>query len=222
MAAITSGHGRTWRVVGFDAGCCRGQKTPPTEPWLRLRPWVGRISSVGAALAATRPLKPAGFDTSCCRGQKTPPTEPRLWLRRGIGHTPLWERPWPRRGLCCPPASMQAAVGVKTPPTEPWLRLRPWVGRISSVGAALSATRPVLSAGFDAGCCRGQKTPPTEPRLRPPMGRDSCGSDLCGSGLGRDTAVAVRGLRFRLLSRASSLPRNRRQPCSTRSLRWAK
>ncbi len=32
---------------------------------------------------------------------------------------PLWERPWPRHGRCCPQASIQAAVGVKTPPTEP-------------------------------------------------------------------------------------------------------
>ena len=114
--------------------------------------------------------------------------------------------------------------GQKTPPTEH--RLRPPIGldpcESDLVGAALAAIRPLLSAGFDASRCRGQKTPPTELRLRPPMGRDSCGSDLCGSGLGRDTAVAVRGLRFRLLSRASSLPRNRRQPCSTRSLRWAK
>ena len=165
--------GRRLRCRPLSGSEDPSHRTPALAP-----PGDRALSSVGAALAATRPLKPAGFDTSCCRGQKTPPTEPRLWLRRGIGHTPLWERPWPRRGLCCPPASMQAAVGVKTPPTEP--------------------------------------------RLRPPMGRDSCGSDLCGSGPGRDTAVAVRGLRFRLLSRASSLPRNRRQPCRTRSLRWAK
>ncbi len=43
------------------------------------------------------------------------------------------------------------------------------------VGAALAATGPMQSAGFDSGCCRGQKTPPTEPRpkLRPRVGRRS-------------------------------------------------
>jgi hypothetical protein len=38
------------------------------------------------------------------------------------------------------------------------------------VRAALAASRPLLSAGFDPGRCRGQKTPPTETRLRPPRG----------------------------------------------------
>ncbi len=59
----------------------------------------------------------------------------------------------------------------------------------------MAATRPSLSAGFDAGRCRGQKTPPTETRLRPQVGQDPC-----GSGLGRDAAVAVRRLRCRPLS----------------------
>jgi len=64
------------------------------------------------------------------------------------------------------------------------------------VGASLLAIRPLQSAGFDTGCCRGQKTPPTEPpRLRPPVGRDPCGSELA-----RDTAAAICRLRYKPLS----------------------
>ena len=175
-------------------------------------------------------------------------------LRPRIGRTSLRVRPRPRRGLCCPPASMRAAVGVRRPlPQKSDSDRR--LGAVP-VGAALAAMQLLPSAGFDMSRCRGQKTPPTAPRRRPPIGRDPCESDLCGSGLGRDTVVAVRRLRcrplsgsedpshrtsaptadgtrflwerssdrdsavagrrlrFRLLSRASSLPRNRRQPRS--------
>ena len=71
----------------------------------------------------------------------------------------LWERPWPRYGLCCPQASMQAAVAVRRPLPQNSGSDRRWgaipVG-VTSVGAALAATRPLLSAGFDSGCYREQ------------------------------------------------------------------
>ena len=77
---------------------------------------------------------------------------------------------------------------------------RPCCGSGPVVGAALAATRPLLSAGFDTGRCRGRKTPPTRPRLRPRILRAPRGSDLCGSGLGRDAAAVVHRLRYRLPS----------------------
>ena len=92
---------------------------------------------------------------------------------------------------------MRAAVGVRGPlPQNPG----PDSSRRSGsahVGAALAATRPLQSAGSDAGRRRGQKTPPTEPwpGLEPQIWLSPC-----GSGLGRDTAAAVRGLRCRPLS----------------------
>jgi len=37
-----------------------------------------------------------------------------------LGHLILWERPWPRRGRCGPPAPIQSAVGVRRPlPQDP-------------------------------------------------------------------------------------------------------
>jgi len=148
-------------------------KTPP--------PAAGRAGSpVGAALAATPRLQSADFDPGRCRGQKTPPTKPRL--RPQVGQDPLWERPWPRRGGCSPPTSIQAAVGVRRPlPQNPGSGLRS--GAIP-VGAALAATGPPHSSGFDAGCRRGQdpshKTPaPTTDRAgsrweQPWPRRDRC------------------------------------------------
>jgi len=90
----------------------------------------------------------------------------------------LWERPWPRRGRCCPQASIQAAVGVRRPlpqnptPAADHRACSTCVLHVGAtpVGAALAATRPLLSAGFDTGRCRGQKTPPT----KPDSGRGSC------------------------------------------------
>ena len=133
---------------------------------------------------ATGPLLSAGFDAGRSRGQKTPPTEPRLrprigrdpggpWPRHGyrisglapaagLAHAFVGAVFRPRQGLCCPQASMQAAVGVRRP-----LPQNPGSDRESGaipVGAALAATGPLLSAGFDAGCSRGQSTP-SEPRL---------------------------------------------------------
>jgi len=69
----------------------------------------------------------------------------------------LWERPWPRRGFCCPPASMQAAVGVRRPlPQNPaptadrarslWERPWPRRGRCwpqASMQAAVGVRRPL-------------------------------------------------------------------------------
>jgi len=111
----------------FDTGCCRGQKTPPTESRPRLRSWIGRTAPVGAALAATRPLRSAGFDTGCCRGQKTPSTRPRYRLRSLIGCITLVGaalaamRSQPSSDFdagCC--------RGQKTPPTNSRPGLRPW------------------------------------------------------------------------------------------------
>ncbi len=161
---------------GFDAGSCRGQKTPPTEH--RLRPPTGHDpcesdlcgSGLGRDTAfAVRRLRCRPLSGSEDPSHSTPaPTADRA--------RSLWERPWSRHGRCCPLASMQAAVGVRRPlPQKSGSDRRS--GAIP-VGAALAAMRPLLSAGFDAGCCRGQKTPPTEHRLRPPTGRGSCGSGL--------------------------------------------
>ena len=96
-------------------------------------------------------------------------------------------------GRCGPPASIQAAVGVRKPlPQNP----RPCRRQgMLFVGAALAAMRPLRSACFDSGRCRGRKTPPAEPSLVWPTGHA-----FCGSGLGRDAAVAVRRLRSRPLS----------------------
>jgi hypothetical protein len=85
----------------------------------------------------------------------------------------LWERPWPRRGRWCPQASIQAAVGVGRPlPQDPGSGRGSCVLPVGAppIGAALAATRPLLSAGFDPGRCRGHKTPPT----KPDSGRGSC------------------------------------------------
>jgi len=119
-------------------------------------------------------------------------------LRPRIGRTSLRVRPRPRRGLCSLPASIQAAVGVRRPlPQNPGSDRRS--GAVP-VGAALAAMQLLPSAGFDMSRCRGQKTPPTAPRRRPLIGHDPCESDLCGSGLGRDTAFAFRRFRCRPLS----------------------
>ena len=121
----------------------------------------------------------------------------RLFFRRCAGcvHSP-WERPWPRRGRCCPQASIQAAVGVRRPlPQNP--ARAPAAGLDHApVGAALAATRPLLSAGFDPGRRRGQDPSHRTPaRLSPRVWLTPC-----GSGLGRDTAAVVRRPRSRPLS----------------------
>ena len=164
-------------------------------------------------MAATRPMQPASCDSGRSRGQKTPPTKAplrRISCGSGLGRDTadtdrtlrfrplsgsedpsyrglalaqfLWERPWPRHGRCRPHASIRAAVGVRRP-----LLQESRSGAVP-VGAALAATRPMQPARFDSGRCRGQKTPPAGAALR----RGSC-----GSGLGRDTADAGHGLRFR-------------------------
>jgi hypothetical protein len=111
----------------------------------------------------------------------------------------LWERPWPRHGRRSLRASIQAAVGVRRPlPQNPGSC--GGSGTIP-VGAALAATRLLLSAGFDTGRCRGQKTPPTESGLLRRIGHDPC-----GSGLGRDTAAACRRPRYGPLPRSEAPP----------------
>ncbi len=59
---------------------------------------------VGPAPAATRPMHTARFITGRCRGQKTPPTEPQPPAPAVDRAQPLWERPWPRLGLCRSPS----------------------------------------------------------------------------------------------------------------------
>jgi hypothetical protein len=123
--------------AGFDPGCCRGQKTPPTKSRPRLGSRIGRNTPVGAALAATRRLPSAGFDPGCCRDQKTPPTEPRPRLGSWSRRITLWERPWPRHGGCRPPASIQAAVGVRRP-----LPQNPGPASVRGAGASPLWERP--------------------------------------------------------------------------------
>ncbi len=163
-------------------GACSGGRPRPCWHWLRCprpggrlrctmtvrgrgggeRPggnylWSRAAFLVRAALAAMRPLLSAGCDAGRCRGQKTPPTEPRLWLRRRSRRTPLWERPWPRHGLCCPPASMQVAVGVRRPlPQDPGSGSDGGAGEHPCGSGLLTATRRLRSAGFDSGCYREQ------------------------------------------------------------------
>jgi len=172
---------------------------------------------MGAALAATGPLRSSGFDSGCRRGQD--PSHISTALAPAANQArPLWERPWPRQGHCAPQASIQAAVGVKTPPTEP----SAGSGRESRaipVGAALAATGRSQSSGFDSGCRRGQDlSHRTPPWLRPRIARDPC-----GSGLGRDRAVAVLRLRCRLPS-GSEDPSHRsttRAPAANRASQMA-
>ena len=116
------------------------QQSPPATGGLG-----GSLASMQAAVGVRRPL-PQNIGSD-----------------RRSGSIPvratLWERPWPRYGLCCPQASMQAAVGVRRPLPQNSGSDRRWgaipVG-VTSVGAALAATRPLLSAGFDSGCYREQ------------------------------------------------------------------
>ena len=103
--------------AGFDTGCCRGQRTPPTEPRSRLQLWVRRTlcgSGLGRdAAAVVRRLRYRLLSGSEDPSHRSPAPA------RVVGPAhPLRERPWPRRGCCGPPSSIQAAVGVKTPPTE--------------------------------------------------------------------------------------------------------
>ena len=144
-----------------------------------------------------RPGGPSASIQAASRASSLP-QEPCPCSRRGVF---LWERPWPRRGFRCPQASIQAAIASKLAPTEtlPMLPTR----RVL-VGAALAATGLSLSAGFDSGRCREQA------RSHRNLARAADAACSCGSGPGRDGAFAVRRLRFRPLSRASSLPQ---KPC---------
>ena len=171
---------------------CRGQKTPPTES--RLRPRFGR-APVGAALAATRRSQATGFDPGRYRQQARSHGAPssaahcppllsgsqdpshKIPAPATVRAPSLWERPWPRRGACRPLPSIKAAIASK-----------------------LASTAPPPAPRTALRCCRGQKTPPTKPRLQPRFGRDPC-----GSGLGREAALAGRCLRSKPQSRASSL-----------------
>ncbi len=120
-------------------------------------------------MAATGLLQPTGFDTGCRRGQDPSHRYPAQAPAVGRSHLP-WERPWPRRGCCGPQASIQAAVGVGRPlPQNPG----PGSGRGSGpgpVGAALAATGPLPSAGFDTGCRRGQDPSHRTPARAPAVG----------------------------------------------------
>ena len=120
-------------------------------------------STVGAALAATGPLPVRRLRFRLPSGSEDP-SHRTLARASADGRAPsLWERPWPRRGHCGPPASLQAAVGVRRPlPQNP--ARTPAAGRApSTVGAALAATGPLRSGGFASGRCRGQKTLPRNP-----------------------------------------------------------
>ncbi len=125
-----------WSSLGRDAaaairrlrcGLPSGSRPLPQNPGAGSGRRAGAIS-VGAALAATRPLQSAGFDAGCRRGQDPCHRTPARAPAAGRARSPL-EQPWPRRGRCNLQASMQAAVGVRTPATEPRPGLRPQVGR---------------------------------------------------------------------------------------------
>jgi hypothetical protein len=182
---------------------------------------------VGAALAATWPAHAASFSTGRRRGQKTPPTEP-FHRRRSPSRRSLCGATFVGAALAATGPVHTASSGTgrcrgqKTPPTEPRHRRGSSSGRelcgATFVGAALAATWPAHAASFSTGCCRGRKTPPTEPRhrRRSPSGRalcgsKHCGSDLCVSGLGRDTACACRKLQHRPQS-GSEDPSHRTPP----------
>jgi hypothetical protein len=138
------------RPLSQNIGSDRRSGSIPVRATLWERPWPRyRLccpqASMQAAVAVRKPLpQNSGSD-------------------RRSGSIPvratLWERPWPRYRLCCPQASMQAAVAVRKPLPQNSGSDRRWgaipVG-VTSVGAALAATRPLLSAGFDSGCYREQ------------------------------------------------------------------
>ena len=141
-----------------------------------------------------RPLRSAGFGTGRCRGQKTPPTEtPAPAADRARF---LWEQPWPRRGRCGPRALVQAAVGVRRPlPQKPG----PGASRGSGafpVGAALAATRPLKTAGYDSGSNREQarsqrllhRTAPSPPPL---SGSEDPSHTTLGPALAPDSARSL-------------------------------
>ena len=157
--------------AGSDPGRRRGRKTPPTES----RPGLGsclthRRNPCGSArgrdmAAAVRRLRSRLLSGSEDPSHRIPAP---ARLMPDASEQSLWERPWPRHDRCCPQASIRAAVGVRGPLPQnpgPGSAHARRIGAIP-VGAALAATRPLLSASFDPGRCRGQKTPPTEPRPR--------------------------------------------------------
>jgi len=138
-------------------------------------------SSVGAALAATGPLRSAGFDVGCCRGQRTPPTE--SWTRAqvaALAHFPVGAAlaaTGPLQATC----SDSGRKCEPSPPAPlPLMRARgadgadPGAGPSPASAGEGGAQRRVRGLGLDAGRCRGQKTPsknPTAPTTEPPLQR---------------------------------------------------
>ena len=93
----------------------------------------------------------------CCRGQKTPPTKSPNF-GRGSAHS-LWERPWPRRRFCRPPASVKAAIASK--------RALPRFARGTERGCSAGCSHDCRLGLNQAprtthGRCRGRRTPPTK------------------------------------------------------------
>jgi len=122
---------------------------------------------VTAAVGVRRPLpQNSGFGSGRSRGQD--PSHKTQAQAAGRARF-LWERPWPRCGRCNLQALIQAAVGVRRP-----LPQSPGSGHSSGaipVGAALAATRPLQSAGFDAGRSLGQDPSHRAPVRAPAAGR---------------------------------------------------
>ncbi len=130
---------------------------------------------VGAALAATGPLRSASFDAGCGRGQKTPPTKPRLRPRAGA--IPVGAA-WAATGSLQATCSDSGRKCEPSPPAPlPLMRARGADGAAGPSPASAGeggAQRRVRGLGLDAGRCRGQKTPsknPTAPTTEPPLKR---------------------------------------------------
>ena len=138
-----------------------------------------------------------------CRGRKTPPTEHRIG--RGSGVLPV--------GAALAATGRLRAAGFDHRRNREQARshiLRHGTARGSCLETDHCCRRGLQPAPRAARRrCRGRKTPPTGPRLRQPLERDHC-----GSGLGRDGAVAGRRLRSPPQSRASSLPHASAQDCA--------
>ena len=203
-------------------GCCRPPASIKVAIASKLAPTVFG-ADLGGETLWTAVMHRRDFDPAPrtahrrCRGQKTPPTGPRL--RPWVGHIPshttpatgrarsLWERPWPRRGCCGPPASMKVAIASKLAPTvfDGGLGKRPW-GRpaLLPTGPQAGAAHcpPPLSGSEDpshkttaSAMDRAHSLPhnPGRGSGTIPMGAERPlweRSGPCGSGLGRDAAVA--------------------------------
>ncbi len=109
---------------------------------------------MGAALAATRLSLAEGFDQGRHREQA------RSHIFRSRRERRLWEQPSlptepePRASHCPPPLSGSEDPSHRPPPGLRLPRACPQGG--NPVGAALAATRPLLTAGFDQGRHREQ------------------------------------------------------------------